>query len=397
MSRLLFGGTAADVYLLDDEEGDLRRGGGAVALFYNAKDGGEQYTDLLNFGGAAISSVTTSAGDDGWAAGQLPFFYGPDGVFELFVSVNGSPRVLMPAANLSSYLGPMREQLEAHLTASNRNPHTTRRRDLSDVDGADLDAAPTGQVIVKDASGLWVAGAQAVGGGSGSGDVTTTTDQTISGMKTMNTGDINKSTMQFRANNGQVADLWSCWSSPAHGQGGQAQRTMYANEKGEFRAIAAAANSVAARIKGQPGQTANIMEITDTSNVAKAWFAANYAFYAPNSGRTIPFSLKGNVAVGEGGFFWTNDLGVAMTLRSTRWRVKVAPAGAAIIGDIKVNGVSVFATANRPTIAAGQTNSGSVSAFQSTPVPAGAELTADIVQIGSTTPGADLTCQIELW
>lgn len=398
MTRLLYGGTAADVYLLDDEEGDLHRGGGAEALFYNAKDGGEGYTDLLDMSGAAIDRMVTSTGADSWSAGQVPTFFGPDGVFEMWISVAGGPRVLMTPANLGSFLGPLRQQLEAHLAASNVNPHHDRWADMGDVDGASLDAAPAGSTVLKDASGLWVAGPAATGGGGVAG-VTLDTDQTIAGRKTFNTGEGTKSRIVIEAAaTGQVADLLVAWSGTDTGQGGQRQRTFYINEKGELRGIAAKASSTAFRLKGQPGQTANIMEVTDTANVPKAWFAPNYSFFAPNIGRSVVFTAKGNLANGVGVFAWTNDLGVPVTIRSVRTRVGTAPSGQAVVVDIKVNGVSIYATAaNRPSIATGATTSGRNTGFSTIAVSDGATLTADIVQVGNPTVGADLTCQIEIW
>lgn len=398
MTRLLFGGTQADVYLVDDAEGDLTRGGGATALFYLAQSGEDQYTDLLDISGASpISSVQTSMGGDGWAAGQLPMFYGPDGVFEMWVSVNNSPRQLMKAANLGSYLGPMRDQLNAHLDGNNQL-HLTHLRDMQDVDGDSFDAAPTGSTIVKDASGLWVAG-EAVTGGGGVAGVTLDTDQTITGQKRFNTGEGSKSRIVIEAaDTGQVADLLTAWSGSDTGQGGARQRTMYLNEKGELRVIAAKSNSVAMRVKGQPGQTANLIEITDTANNPKAWFGPNYTFFAPNIGRSLPWTAKGNLTGGAGVFAWTNDLGVPVNIRSVRAKVGTAPAGQAIIIDVKVNGTSIYGTpGNRPTIAAGAKNSGRNTGFTTTVIPDGAELTVDIAQIGTTTPGADLGVQVEVW
>ena len=63
--------------------------------FWSSKTGGTQYTDLLVNGAAASTVVTTGTG-------QLPIFYGPDGVTELWADA-GSERVLLTTnANAAS-------------------------------------------------------------------------------------------------------------------------------------------------------------------------------------------------------------------------------------------------------------------------------------------------------
>lgn len=400
MTRLLFGGTVPDVFMQDDAEGDLVRAGGGLAEFWMDKTSDNQYTDLLAIDNATpLTSVRTSlGGGDGWAAGQLPMFYGPDGVFEMWISVDGSPRQLITAANLGSYLGPMRDQLAAHLDANNQL-HLSTLKQMRDVDGASLDAAPTGASIMKDASGLWVAGPAVTGGGGGTAGVTLDTDQTnITGAKTFTGANKTRMTVQAAAT-GQTADLMVFWSGTDTGQDGQRQRTGYFNEKGELRAIAAHLNSVAFRVKGQPGQKANILEITDTANIPKAWFGPNYTFYAPNIGRSLNWTAKGNLTAGTGVFGWTNELGVPVNIRSVRGKVVTAPGGQAVILDVKVNGVSIYGSdAARPTIAVGAKNSGRNTGFTTTSVPPDGELTVDIKQIGAGgTPGADLGVQVEVW
>lgn len=74
-------------------------------------------------------------------------------------------------------------------------------------------------------------------------------------------------------------------------------------------------------------------------------------------------------------------------------RVTTAPTGAAVLVDVNKNGTTIFTTqANRPTIAdgalatAGENQLMDVASFV-----AGDYLTIDIDQVGSTTPGANLT------
>jgi len=76
--------------------------------------------------------------------------------------------------------------------------------------------------------------------------------------------------------------------------------------------------------------------------------------------------------------------------------VKTAPVGAAIICDIQKNGTSIWTTqANRVTIAAGATTATPVTAFDTTALVEGDQLTLDIDQVGSTTAGTSLTVLIK--
>lgn len=78
-----------------------------------------------------------------------------------------------------------------------------------------------------------------------------------------------------------------------------------------------------------------------------------------------------------------------MTLTDVDMRVDTAPTGAALIVDLNENGTTLFST--RPQISAGATSEAGTHAFSDTVLAAGSEVTLDIDQIGSSTPGADLT------
>lgn len=107
------------------------------------------------------------------------------------------------------------------------------------------------------------------------------------------------------------------------------------------------------------------------------------------------FSLTGNAAVGVGGHRVYNDSGAPLTIRSVRASVKTAPAGSSLIADVNLDGVTIFTTqANRPTIPDGALTSG-MAVPAVTVWPAGSFLTADVDQIGSTTPGAELVIQVD--
>lgn len=75
-----------------------------------------------------------------------------------------------------------------------------------------------------------------------------------------------------------------------------------------------------------------------------------------------------------------------------RINVDRPPAGSDLILDIKADGVSIFVPGMLPVVSPGQWSVLVDHASLFSPiVAAGAELTCDVVQIGSVFPGADLT------
>jgi len=108
-----------------------------------------------------------------------------------------------------------------------------------------------------------------------------------------------------------------------------------------------------------------------------------------NRESVIPFSRSGSlaVAVGQGRFVFP----FAATITGVRASVGTAPVGSSLIVDINKNGTTIFSTqANRPTIAASGNVSG-VAVPNTTSFAAGDYMTVDVDQVGSTTPGSDLT------
>jgi hypothetical protein len=70
------------------------------------------------------------------------------------------------------------------------------------------------------------------------------------------------------------------------------------------------------------------------------------------------------------------------------------PEGDDLIVDVLINGVSIFADpGDRPVILAGETTGLSVAIGTTTFAP-GDWFTVDIIQVGSSSPGSDLTVQI---
>lgn len=159
MARMRFGGGPQDVYLYEDEEGDLHAGGGFNALFFDGPgDEAAPITDLLNDDLQAVTYITTSDGSDGHAPGQVPVFYGPDGVYEMWGSINQSPRQVFASTNVGSFFGPTKTSVDELLNVGDTNPFNTTLRSLTDVDGAGLDAASAGTTIIKQVDGTYAAG-----------------------------------------------------------------------------------------------------------------------------------------------------------------------------------------------------------------------------------------------
>jgi len=103
------------------------------------------------------------------------------------------------------------------------------------------------------------------------------------------------------------------------------------------------------------------------------------------------FSHPGDAEVTTGTAKYLEAVGIELsTVAST---VGSAPSDASLIIDVMLNGVSIFPTSQKPTIAPGATTS-SQATPDTTTIPPGAVLTVNIDQVGSTEPGADLTVMI---
>lgn len=104
------------------------------------------------------------------------------------------------------------------------------------------------------------------------------------------------------------------------------------------------------------------------------------------------FSVAGDLTVGSGPL--TICVAQECDAFEVYLHVGTAPAGASIIVDVNKNGVTMFTTqAERPVILAGATTSGHAEPDIRS-LTKDDELTFDIDQIGSTTPGANLTIHV---
>jgi len=88
MARHPFGGGLSDWAIVPDTSGLAVLTAGASITLWNMPTGGTRYTDLTNAASGAIDTVVSSDGTDGLMLGQIPQFYGPDGVWVMWAAIN---------------------------------------------------------------------------------------------------------------------------------------------------------------------------------------------------------------------------------------------------------------------------------------------------------------------
>lgn len=105
-------------------------------------------------------------------------------------------------------------------------------------------------------------------------------------------------------------------------------------------------------------------------------------------------SISGSLATGTNQTPLIRILGTETITRITA-DVKTAPTGASIILDVNKNGSTIWSTQiNRLSVSSGAVV-GSQTTFDTTSLTDGDLLTIDLDQVGSGTPGADLTIAIK--
>lgn len=113
----------------------------------------------------------------------------------------------------------------------------------------------------------------------------------------------------------------------------------------------------------------------------------------PAERRTETFSKGGALTVKTGSHRLYNDSGAQRTIHFVRASVGSPPEGDSVLVDVNLDGLTVFEDeGTRPALSEGETT---VKATPSvTSWPDGSYLTVDIDQVGSVSPGADLTVQV---
>jgi hypothetical protein len=116
MARHPFGGGLSDWAIIPDTSGLAVLTGGAIITLWSLPTGGTQYTDLTDASSVAIETVSSSDGTDGFVTGQIPQFYGPDGVWVMWAAINdpgdgSAPRQQMCSTDIGA-------QVDAQVTAA---------------------------------------------------------------------------------------------------------------------------------------------------------------------------------------------------------------------------------------------------------------------------------------
>ena len=133
--------------------------------------------------------------------------------------------------------------------------------------------------------------------------------------------------------------------------------------------------------------------------MATSWFTRLPGWFSDGDvGKVFVFNAgAANIATGTkfGSIQIKNDFSVPLTIQSVRAILATAPTTQSAIFDVNVDGTTIFTTqANRPTIAAAATDSGSVTNMEVVTIAPGSVLTVDVDQIGSGTVGAGLTLTV---
>lgn len=391
MARYLFGGGIADwvfdALTIGTDDNIPQTQGSETVTFYNGSDpGATQYVDLLDLNLDPISSVTSSDGLDGRDHGQVPPFWGPDGVGEMWAQAGPSgARVLVTAAMGSQVVALLDDvaaldsQLTAHLSAS--NPHAMATVHLTDVDSATpLD----GQVLVWEQSvekyvPTTVSGLTGFVSTSGGSEIT------------IPSGDITTKALVInippgdRATAVNTVEVW--WNAGTEGSPNM-QLVTRLNEYGELRLQPSHTARVPLRVKQFNGsQTGRLTEWTDFSNNALAWVDSVGRMRAPNIGITPVWTQETGVG-GTGTYRWYNTTGTALILRGFAVSAGgTAPGGTGeYVIEPKLDGVALYSSVDRPKLVVGSRYSGVAANLITTVWPAGSYLTVDVLSVTSTPP-----------
>ena len=108
-----------------------------------------------------------------------------------------------------------------------------------------------------------------------------------------------------------------------------------------------------------------------------------------NAVRSFCWYIAGNVATGTDLMQTYNDIQHDLLPLDVSMHVETAPVGATLIIDINDDGSTIFST--RAEIDAAATEQDENHIFTQTEIADGSDISFDVDQVGSTTPGADLT------
>lgn len=385
--RHQFGGGIADYAVTTDSTLVATFAPGSSITAWNARNGGTQYLNLAAdpAGVVLITGVTTSDGSDGNRPGYIPIFYGPEDVTTLYLSADGGPRVQVGTLDAADMAGAASTALAQHVTAV--NPHGTTMGALADVNFPT--PIPTGaypvwnqttqEWEVSTAGGLNPNSFVSVSGGSvvrvAEGN-TTLIGQEWRGPA--GNRDTAPNLAQFSWNSGSAA-------VPAWALG------AYVSAYAELRARPTRDAGVAFRVERRSsGQTGDLFQVVNESGVVLAFINAKGQIRSANLGRTVSFTATGALTANPGKFYWYNDTGTDLVLRSVRFTLDTAGTATSTF-DVNVNAVTLYPSV-KPQLASGAKTVQTSTAFT---VAAGQYITVDVDAAGAS--AANLTCQLELW
>lgn len=208
---------------------------------------------------------------------------------------------------------------------------------------------------------------QAASGGSGAGDMILAIAQTVTGVKTFNSGTL----LMKNAAGTVTGEPYSDANPP--------DSLMVTANAG----VIPTPTTGLAVLSTPTGKYLNLKDSTGTTYpVDMSW-------------ENCPFASSGALTVKVGTSRYPIK-GGTFQIQTIAAMVNTAPTGAAAIVDVNKNGTSIYGTqSSRPTIAIGAT-SATVGAHTATTVVDGDFLTVDIDQIGSTVAGSDLVVIIRM-
>lgn len=117
MSQYWFGGDIAAFVISVGADNHAVLAPGTAITFWTAQTGGQQYTDLVDANGVAITSVTSSAGSGAYAPAAIPRFRGP--VLAMWAQAGDGPyRSLMLSTDLPAVMASLTAAAQQAQTAA---------------------------------------------------------------------------------------------------------------------------------------------------------------------------------------------------------------------------------------------------------------------------------------
>jgi len=145
----------------------------SVLTLWNAQTGGSQITDLTadSAGLEPITTLTASDGTDGYTAGQIEQFWGPEDVTSMWISADAGGRLLLTCTDVADMAVSASSAAADANAAAASVAATVAGLDLGDLADVDTSGVTDGSVLVYDSgASMWEPGSAS---GLADGAVTT--------------------------------------------------------------------------------------------------------------------------------------------------------------------------------------------------------------------------------